>query len=387
MKTAAVLSLAATASAKTYFSETFDDDKWSDRWTVSSARDSAEVGAFKRTAGKYSKEGNTGIQTSEDARFYAISADLDSEINNKGQDLVIQYTVKNEQDIDCGGAYIKLMKKGLDKANFGGDSDYAVMFGPDICGYSTKKTHVIVNYGGKNVQTNEEPRCESDVYTHTYTLWVKPDNTYEVRIDGEVEKSGDLAEHFDLLEPKEIKDPEQSKPEDWVDEKMIDDPEDVKPEGYDDIPEKIVDPDAAKPDDWDDEEDGEWEAPMISNPEYKGAFVAKRIDNPAYKGEWEHPMVPNPDFKDDANLHAFCSPCVAAGFELWQVKSGTVFDNILVTDSIEEAEAALDNTAKDAEKEQKEAADKAEEEKKKAEEEAKKAAEGDEEDEEEKEEL
>merc|ERR1712178_657955 len=106
-------------------------------------------------------------------------------------------------------------------------------------------------------------------------------------------------------------------------------------------------------------------------------------------------MIPNPDFKDDPNLHAFCSPCVAAGFELWQVKSGTVFDNILITDSIEEAEAALDNTIKDAEKEQKEAADKAEEEKKKAEEEAKKAEEeakkakegDDEDDEEEKEEL
>ena len=27
---------------------------------------------------------------------------------------------------------------------------------------------------------------------------------------------------------------------------------------------------AKKPDDWDDEEDGEWEAPMIDNPEYKG---------------------------------------------------------------------------------------------------------------------
>lgn len=34
-------------------------------------------------------------------------------------------------------------------------------------------------------------------------------------------------------------------------------------------PETIPDPDAKKPDDWDDDMDGEWEPPMISNPEFK----------------------------------------------------------------------------------------------------------------------
>lgn len=36
-----------------------------------------------------------------------------------------------------------------------------------------------------------------------------------------------------------------------------------------DKPEHIPDPDAKKPEDWDDEMDGEWEPPMIQNPEYK----------------------------------------------------------------------------------------------------------------------
>lgn len=30
--------------------------------------------------------------------------------------------------------------------------------------------------------------------------------------------------------------------------------------------------------------DGEWEPPMIDNPEYKGEWKPKQIDNPAYKG-------------------------------------------------------------------------------------------------------
>ena len=36
-----------------------------------------------------------------------------------------------------------------------------------------------------------------------------------------------------------------------------------------DKPEYIPDPDATKPDDWDDDTDGEWEPPMVSNPDYK----------------------------------------------------------------------------------------------------------------------
>lgn len=53
----------------------------------------------------------------------------------------------------------------------------------------------------------------------------------------------------------------------------MDDPEDSKPDDWDDEPATIPDPDASKPDDWDDEEDGEWQAPQIDNPEYKGMYM------------------------------------------------------------------------------------------------------------------
>ena len=72
-------------------------------------------------------------------------------------------------------------------------------------------------------------------------------------------------------------------------------------------------------------------------------------------------------------MYHVCNPCDAVGFELWQVKSGSVFDNILVTDSIEDAEkdaeAVLERMA--AEKEKFDAAE--EEEKKKKDEEREKA--------------
>jgi calreticulin len=63
---------------------------------------------------------------------------------------------------------------------FSGDTPYAIMFGPDICGYATKKVHVIVNYNDKNHLINKNIECKTDEYTHVYTLHLKPDNSYEV---------------------------------------------------------------------------------------------------------------------------------------------------------------------------------------------------------------
>ena len=91
------------------------------------------------------------IQTGPDARFYAISAKCPKPFSNRGKDLVVQFSVKHVQKLDCGGGYIKLLPDGLDQSKFGGDSDYAIMFGPDICGTSTKRVHVIFTYKGTPV--------------------------------------------------------------------------------------------------------------------------------------------------------------------------------------------------------------------------------------------
>ncbi len=303
------------------------------------------MGEWKWTHGEnFADAEDKGIQTGEDAKFYGLSAKLDSSFTNTNKDLVIQFSVKHEQELDCGGAYIKLLGD-MDQSKFGGDTPYQIMFGPDICG-STRRTHVIFNYPPKNdnLLIKDDVRTETDRLTHLYTLHVKPDNTFEVFIDQESVRSGSLEEQFNFLLPKEIKDPAISKPADWVDAKKIPDPEDKKPDGYDDIPSEIPDSSATKPDDWDDEEDGEWEPPLIDNPEYKGPWRPKMIDNPEYKGEWVHPLIPNPDYVEDKNLYQRCKDCTHIGFELWQVKTGTIFDDIIVTDSLEEAKEHADKT-------------------------------------------
>merc|ERR1712227_702494 len=349
----------AFATAEVYFEEDFSGD-WESRWVQSKAK--SDLGEMKVSAGKFfgDEEAGKGLQTSQDAKFYAISA-KHKEFSNDGKTLVVQFTVKHEQSIDCGGGYLKLGS--FEPEKFEGSSPYNIMFGPDICG-ATKKTHVIFNYKGKNLDKKKEVRAESDTLSHLYTLIVKPDNTYEVQIDMSKVDSGSLTDGWDFLEPKQIRDPEEKKPADWVDEAEIDDPEDKKPEGYDDIPAKIADPKAKKPDDWDDESDGAWEAPQIDNPEYKGAWKAKRIKNPAYKGVWEAKLIDNPKYVADDTLYKY-DAFSTAGIDIWQVKSGTIFDNILITDDVDYAKSHGEKTWKAQKDGEKAMKDKADEEKRK----------------------
>merc|ERR1712241_143303 len=240
--------------------------------------------------------------------------------------LVFAFSVKHEQKMDCGGAYAKLLPPTTDVENFNGDAKYSIMFGPDICGYSTKKVQAIFNFGGENLAKEKDVKTPDNEYTHQFLLIVNKDSTYEIRVDGEEKGKGDMKEDWNFELPKTIKDPEQSKPEDWVDDEEIDDPEAVKPEGWGDEPEMIADPDSTKPDDWDDEEDGEWQAPMIDNPDYVEAVDV-----------WKR------------------GPIGFIGVEVWQVKSGTVFSDFILTDSVEEAEAFMEErkTNEDEEKEAK----------------------------------
>merc|ERR1719350_2276768 len=181
--------------------------------------------------------------------------------------------------------------------------------------------HLIFTYEGKNVlkKTDLAYKQTDEGTSHLYRLTLKPDNTVVVDIDQEEIYKGSIKEDWEVLKPKEIDDPEDKKPEDWVDSA------------------KIVDSAATKPDDWDDEEDGDWEAPMIDNPAYKGAWVQKRISNPEYKGIWSPKKIANPEFKDDDGIYKYTFSYV--GFDLWQVKGGTIFDNVIITDDKAEADA------------------------------------------------
>lgn len=56
---------------------------------------------------------------------------------------------------------------------------------------------------------------------------ISPNNTYDVHFNGESHNLGNLLEDFTppVNPPKEIEDPDDKKPEDWVDTKKIPDPD------------------------------------------------------------------------------------------------------------------------------------------------------------------
>ncbi|KAF2719928.1 calnexin-like protein [Polychaeton citri CBS 116435] len=379
------------SNIKAPFFEQFTDD-WESRWQPSHAKKEnteeewAYVGTWNVEEPTVLRgiEGDKGLVLKDKAAHHAISAKFAKPVSNKDETLVVQYEVKLQGGLECGGAYMKLLQdnKALQSDEFSNASPYIIMFGPDKCG-STNKVHFIFRH--KNPKTGEyeekhlkaPPAARITKQSTLYTLIVKPDQTYEIKIDGEEAKSGSLLEDFtpSVNPPTEIDDPNDTKPEDWVEEARISDPEATKPEDWDEeAPYEIVDEDAEKPDDWledeakvvpdpeaekpedwDDEEDGDWipptvpnpkcddasgcgpwEKPLVKNPAYKGKWTAPLIDNPAYKGVWKPQKIDNPDFFEDKTPADF-EPIGGIGFELWTMQNDILFDNIYVGHSIEDA--------------------------------------------------
>eukprot|EP00913_Durusdinium_trenchii_P005604 g5223.t1 len=159
----------------------------------------------------------------------------------------------------CGGSYIKLFNsEGKSSEEFNADTRYVIMFGPDRCG-ATNKVHFILQHKSPVTGLWEEkhlstpPSVPSERRTHLYSLLIRPDNTVEVRIDGEKTFSGSLLQDMQppVNPPQEIDDPTDSKPADWVDNAKMDDPEPSKPDDWDeDAPFMIPDPSASMPSGW-----------------------------------------------------------------------------------------------------------------------------------------
>lgn len=277
---------------------------------------------------------------------HAISTVFPKPIDNTDKTLVVQYEVRAVFKWTCGGAYIKLYtyneSSPFDPKTVNGQTPYTVMFGPDTCG-SKSGVHFIIRHVNPVSKEVEEkhlktrPASFHDELTHIYTLVIRPDNTFTILVDGEEGGSGNLLEDFKppVNPSKIIDDPNDKKPSDWVDEEEILDLEATKPADW--VEDAVIpDPSAVKPDDWDDEEDGEWEAPTITNPDYVGEWVRPKIPNPEYKGEWKPKQIPNPNYFEDFHPHNL-QKIAGAGFELWTVDGGYSFGNILITNDESEA--------------------------------------------------
>nr|AAD22175.1 calreticulin [Trypanosoma cruzi] len=322
-----------------YFHEEF---KSMEHWTTSKHRD--DFGKVEISAGKFyaDAEKRKGLRLTEDARFYALSTAFPTPITNEKKSLVVSFSVKHEQDLKCGGGYIKLLPS-MDPEKFHGETKYWLMFGPDRCG-SQNRVHIILHYNGENREWSKRISFPEDKLTHVYTLHIAADNSYEFFLDGESKAKGQLEEDWSLLLPREIVDETDKKPEDWVDEETMDDPEDKKPEDWDNEPAMIPDPDAKKPDDWDDAEDGPWEAPMIRTRSRKAhgshvKFPTRRTRACGSRGRF---LIQN--FVEDSELHKVREPLTHVGIDVWQVESRSIFKDIVIGDDLKEVLDLVEKT-------------------------------------------
>ncbi|XP_066505975.1 calnexin [Hoplias malabaricus] len=381
----------ANTPAQAYFAETFDEDSLDRKWVLSQALKEEDVDIHKYD-GVWAVEepkneaGDKGLVLKSPGHHHAIAAYLRTVYHFRDKPLCLQYEVHFQKGINCGGAYIKLLSHSdsLRLGQFSDATPYTIMFGPDKCG-STYKVHFIFRYRNPVTGTYEEKHAQqpqtdlSDYFTdrssHLYTLYLFPDNTFEILIDQNLVKKGSLLEDMDppVLPSREIEDPNDTKPSNWDDRRHIPDPTVTKPHDWDEEAPQLIadltaqrppgwreeeepfvpDPEAQPPHDWSVEMDGEWEAPLIANPAcaeaagcgpwkppvvpnlaYKGKWKTPMIDNPNYQGKWKPQMIPNPAYFEDP--HPFrMDPIGAIGFELWSLTDDVLFDNILLTDNVQ----------------------------------------------------
>jgi calreticulin len=92
--------LLGISSATIYFKDDFSSDPFdSKRWVQSNwKQDSGEAGTLEYSGGLWGAGDRGGIRTTEDAKFYAFTAALDSEFDNAdAEQLVFAFSVKHEQ--------------------------------------------------------------------------------------------------------------------------------------------------------------------------------------------------------------------------------------------------------------------------------------------------
>jgi hypothetical protein len=380
------------------FSDTFADGL---TWTVSTNEKytgKLEVGT---SANGIVREGEQSLIAREDAKHYAISKRIASPVKMGDGDFVVQYEVRHNKRLECGGAYIKLLDTRAEvqatgeeftESSFDNDTPYVIMFGPDKCGMNDK-VHFIIRH--RNPVTGEvsehhlaePPRIKNDQRTHLYSLVIRSDQSFDLYIDQSIAVSGSLLENMvpPINPPQEIDDPDDVKPDTWVDLPLMDDPGVSKPDDWDeDAPQFIVDseatmpegwaedgepyipdPTASQPEDWEEEDDGEWEAPlienpvcvevgcgpwsppMLQNPEYKGPWIPPQIENPDYIGEWKPAQIANPGYFEDHTPLASLQDIGAVGIEIWTMQGDVEFDNFYIgtgSAAVEEASSFAQQT-------------------------------------------
>jgi len=265
------------------------DSPWNGTWEITVAPDNDEY--VKKN---YTIAGNKWLKmASESPSRYSAIVDLKKPFNFfiENKPLFVHYEIRHFSPQDCGGGYMKLMNN--KPKMFTNETDYVIMFGYDYCG-GPAKNHFIIKF--KDQKTGEVKEhyipqtfiMKKNPYSDYFRLELYPNDT--VILTSSAYRSGDVlvasiaTDTKPSMQPPEmIDDPDDKKPDDWVDAETIDDETDVKPDDWDNEPEflfttkpsdwredlleTVPDPNDLPPPEWDEEVDGEYIRQEIDNPE------------------------------------------------------------------------------------------------------------------------
>eukprot|EP00993_Chasmostoma_nieuportense_P000038 NODE_1035_length_1696_cov_15.690886_g972_i0.p1 GENE.NODE_1035_length_1696_cov_15.690886_g972_i0~~NODE_1035_length_1696_cov_15.690886_g972_i0.p1 ORF type:complete len:522 (-),score=136.77 NODE_1035_length_1696_cov_15.690886_g972_i0:129-1670(-) len=296
-----------------------------------------------------------GLLMAEPTQHYAIARAIDGGLFPNGRSLVLQYEVKFQSYMSCGGAYIKLLPSNTKLSSMSLETNFIIMFGPDLC-EGTDKVHFIYRQHDQpsnrwlERRLTNPSRVINDKRTHLYTLIVHPDNSFQILVDLKRVRKGSLLTDFTppLPEQTEIDDPTDIPPPNS--EAFIADPHSHQPAEWE--PEYIEDPAVTKPSDWvnrpklipnlqaDPHTWADGSPPMVPNPDCEtlpcGAWKAPLVQNPSHK-KWTPPLIPNPNYQgwtprripNPLLSPANFTPMGAVGMEVWSVPGNVLLDNFL----------------------------------------------------------
>lgn len=121
-----------------------------------------------------------------------------------------------EEGLQCGGAYIKLIREKDDGTKFvmedlDNETPYSIMFGPDHCGALNNKIHFIMQHKSEYSNSYEQKHFKEmspmllDKKTHLYTALIRGEatsgimsepNSIEYFVDMKSIKHGSLFTHM-----------------------------------------------------------------------------------------------------------------------------------------------------------------------------------------------
>ena len=361
-----------------FFYETFEHFEESN-WSTSSNKKYEGEWSVSQSFPPQGRDNETVLMQLERNKHYAISTPFNKPLVFNGKTLIFQYEFRAQHSFTCSGAYMKIFSsKNFDPTKMNDKTQWTILFGPDRCGEKQEIKLIFNLFNPKKKEMEERvlinpPRFPVDYANHLVTLIIRPNATFEIRLDNTQARAGSLCDDFNPpICPKQfVYDRNDRKPKDWDDNEYIYDYSVKKPESLNENePETIVDEKSQKPDEWREDEPemipdfrakepdywdesllGEWKPPLIKNPKCRkgcGKYFRPFIKNPNHK-EWSYPLIKNPNYKGkwmpkkipNPNYYHVSNPSqlptlTGLGFEIWCTNKLLAFTNILVAFNEEE---------------------------------------------------